>query len=314
MKAGLMRDSAIFQEPEETRGPSGEIVMWWESIATKFVQERGIGIAEREAIVHKIEGEVKRFSTHFFNGITIRGRMLYEEMAFPIEAAVDRDFKHRDLDVYVRSDAALYPLFSYRWLAMQEIAVGSYEFTWTTDAFATSRIRHREVGTAPWTYTSHQAARSLSHSALSTGFAAGKTYEFQAYGENLQGKSPGYSSSKQWTTPAAGALHIIGVSFQTAVKGRIGISYSTSEAAKCAVYGTLYPVEEVFDDWYLNQVQHATHAHAKTGLALGTEYAVNIQCSTDGGLLAYAPSQTGYYVIRTSDEGGGNGGLVKTVM
>ena len=314
MKAGLMRDSAIFQEPEETRGASGEVVMWWENVATKFVQERGIGIEEREAIVHKIEGEVKRFSTHFFDGITIQGRMLYGEMAYQIEALVDRDFKHRDLDLYVRTDAAFYPLFSYQYLATQGISAGSYEFTWLTDAFATSRVRHREVGTVPWTYSTHLATRSLSHSIASSGFAAGKTYEFQAYGENLQGKSPGYSASKQWVVPGAGALHIMGVSFDTAVKGRIGISYSTSEAAKCTVYGTPYPVDEIFESWYVNAVEHASHAHAKTGLALGANYAVNVQCTTDGGLTAWAPTALGYFVVRTSDDGGGSGGLIKTVM
>jgi len=314
MRAGGLVEWAIFQEPEEYRDASGEPLEWWETIASKFVQSRAIGIAEREAISRTLEGERARYVMHYMDGITIRGRMLVDELAYSIEQVVDRDEKHREMDVYVRSDIAFYPLFSYRWLATQEISAGTYEFRWTTDAFASSKVRHREVGTVPWTETVHAAARSLSHSRTASGFVAGKTYEFQAYGENIQGKSPSWSMSKQWTVPASGTLHIMNVAFDTATKGRIGVSYTTNENAKCAIYGSPYPIDD-FVEWYANATEHISpHAHAKTGVALGRYYAVNIQCVTDEGLTAWAPSAGGYYVVKTSDEGGGMGGLIMTVM
>lgn len=192
-------------------------------------------------------------------------------------------------------------------------SVPTYSFAWITTAAATTRARYREVGTGTWTYTVEDPVLVTNHSASGSGFVAGKTYEVQVYGENADDWTPGWSSSKEWATPAPPSFVISGVSF-TVTRNTITSIFTTSEAAGCIVMGGLYDPEEppgVLASWYTNLTVHGTaHSHQKTGLVENTVYAINIRARNAGGVYAYAPSISGWYLVQTANALGVGGGLI----
>jgi hypothetical protein len=108
-------------------------------------------------------------------------------------------------------------------------------------------------------------------------------------------------------TAVAAGLTISNVSFSV-LTDRIQTMFTTSETAACTIAGALYdaefPEEMLFEMWYQNIVEHGpSHSHVKTGLATSTLYAIRIWAGK-GGSQAWAPSETGYYVVQTNPNGG----------
>jgi hypothetical protein len=260
---------------------------------------------ERAAAAKLVPGDRRIFVMSYLRGVDPTWRVLCDEKAYGIESAVDPDLKHRELEIRVRLSSPEYPVARYSDISIAEIATATYRFSWDSDGLATSKARYRIVGAGDWFETAEDLTRALAHTLTARNLTPGRHYEVQVSGKNADGATSGWSQSATWQVPAVGSV-ITNVGFSVS-RTSIVTSFGTGVAAGCTVWGSPDDDESEFSHWVSLPTTHGpAHSHEHSGLKEGTVYRIAIYAYVDG-LVAMAPTESGYYRVRTEsddDEGG----------
>lgn len=99
MRAGHLRHTLVIEEAAETRDAHGQAVATWSTFAT--VPGSLEPLNGREFIASaQVQAEVTaRARIRYLEGVTAKMRISFEGKIYAITAVIDRELKHRDLEL-----------------------------------------------------------------------------------------------------------------------------------------------------------------------------------------------------------------------
>jgi len=99
MRAGHLRHTLVIEEATETRDAHGQAVASWSTFAT--VPGSLEPLSGREVFAaSQVQAEVTaRARIRYLAGITPKMRIVFESKIYAITAVIDRELKHRDLEL-----------------------------------------------------------------------------------------------------------------------------------------------------------------------------------------------------------------------
>jgi len=178
------------------------------------------------------------------------------------------------------------------------------------------RARHRLSGEADWITESWSLATSWEAEVSLTDLEDGETHDYQI--ESAAG--PGGLWTMGWLpatpltfeTESAFTLVISNVHW-TIGKTTLGVLYNTNAATKCRI-GYKKATDFFWQRLSVETSYHAGgHSHTLSGLTTATEYWIRIYAYDAAGNQDYAPSEEGYYRVKTHSSAGTGGGYIETV-
>lgn len=99
MRAGHLRHKLVIEEATETRDAHGQAVSTWSTLA--IVDGSLEPLNGREFIASaQVQAEVTaRARIRYLEGVTAKMRISFEGKIYAITAVIDRELKHRDLEL-----------------------------------------------------------------------------------------------------------------------------------------------------------------------------------------------------------------------
>lgn len=99
MRAGRLRHKLIIQQATETQGTTGELAVSWGIFATVWGAVEPLRGREFFA-AQELQAEVTtRIRMRYLAGVTPKMRVLYGETIFLINAVIDPEMRHRELQL-----------------------------------------------------------------------------------------------------------------------------------------------------------------------------------------------------------------------
>lgn len=178
------------------------------------------------------------------------------------------------------------------------------------------RARHRLSGEADWITESWSLATSWEAEVSLADLEDGETHDYQI--ESAAG--PGGLWTMGWLpatpltfeTESAFTLVISNVHW-TIGKTTLGVLYDTNAATKCRI-SYKKATDFLWQQLNIETTYHTGgHSHTLSGLTTATEYWIRIFAYDSAGHEDYAPSEAGYYRVKTHSSAGTGGGYIGTV-